>query len=208
MGSATLIAMVNSGQANLVIKIGAPRNLQPRNVNRSRTVLVLDTCAILSGFAIHLSDTPQFTTPEVLNELRSDKIGSTTQLPLVNEASIGVSTPDEASMRRVNEVVDKVGEASLSVTDRSLIALALELKNKGYEPVLVTDDYALQNLAAIMDFSFQPYVERGISHRYQWKLICPGCFREYEFSTNMGTCSVCGTKLKKRIVASKKVNQR
>jgi UPF0271 protein len=201
------LLLANSGQANLVTKIGASCNLQPKHVNRSKMALVLDTSAILSGFAIHLSDTPQFTTPEVLSELRSDKIDSSTQLPLVNEASIHVSRPDEASMRRVDEVVDKVGEVSLSETDRSLIALALELKNKGYEPVLVTDDYALQNLADIMGLSFQPYVERGISHRYQWKLVCPGCFREYEFPTRMGTCSVCGTKLKKRIIASKKVRR-
>jgi UPF0271 protein len=113
-------------------------------------VLVLDTSAILSGFAIHMSDTPQFTTPDVLNELHSDKIDFSTQLPLVNEASIRVSSPSEVSMRRVNEIATKVGDSSLSETDKSLIALALELKNKGYEPILVTDDYALQNSAEIL----------------------------------------------------------
>lgn len=171
-------------------------------------VLVLDTSAILSGFAIHMSDTPQFTTPDVLNELHSDKLDFSTQLPLVNEASIRVSSPNEVSMRRVNEIATKVGDSSLSETDKSLIALALELKNKGYEPILVTDDYALQNSAEILSLRFQPYVERGIVHRYNWKLVCPGCFRNYEFSTKMENCPVCGTKLKKRISASKKVKPR
>lgn len=170
--------------------------------------MVLDTSAILSGFAIHMSDTPLFTTPEVLNELHSGKIDSSSQVPLINETSIRVLTPNEASMRRVNEVADGAGEVSLSETDRSLIALSLELKDNGYKPILVTDDYALQNSAEIMGLSFQPYVERGIIHRYKWKLVCPGCFREYKFSNRIETCPVCGTKLKKRISASKRVKQR
>jgi UPF0271 protein len=155
-----------------------------------------------------MSDTPLFTTPEVLNELHSGKIDSSSQVPLINETSIRVLTPNEASMRRVNEVADGAGEVSLSETDRSLIALSLELKDNGYKPILVTDDYALQNSAEIMGLSFQPYVERGIIHRYKWKLVCPGCFREYKFSNRIETCPVCGTKLKKRISASKRVKQR
>lgn len=191
----------------MAIKDGALCNLTPRKANANRKVLVLDTSAILSGFAVHVSDTPLFTTSEVLNELQSGNTDSSAKVPLINETSIRVLTPNEASVRRVNEVADKVGEASLSETDRSLIALALELKNSGYYPVLVTDDYALQNSAAIMSLSFQPYTEKGIIQRYKWRLVCPGCFRKYEFSKRMETCPVCGTKLKKRVSASKKIRR-
>jgi UPF0271 protein len=169
--------------------------------------LVLDTSAILSGFALHMSDTTLFTTPEVLNELQGGRLDSSAQVPLINEASIRILTPDEASMRRVNEVTDASGEASLSDTDRSLIALAIELRNDGYDPVLVTDDYALQNSAAMLNLRFQPYAEKGIVNRYKWRLVCPGCFREYKFSNSIETCPVCGTRLKRRVRASNKVKR-
>jgi UPF0271 protein len=173
----------------------------------SLEALVLDTSAILSGFAIHISDTTLFTTPQVLNELQGNKFGSSSQVPLINDASIRVLTPNEESLRRVNEVADSSGEVSLSETDRSLIALALELKDNGYEPILVTDDYALQNSASMMNLRFQPYAEKGITNRYRWRLVCPGCFREYKFSNRIETCPVCGTKLKKKVSTSKKVKK-
>jgi UPF0271 protein len=178
-----------------------------RNANTNKKALVLDTSAILSGFAVHMSDTLLFTTSEVLNELQSGKVESSSQVPLINEGSVRVLMPSETSIRSVNEAVDAAGEESLSGTDKSLIALALDLKNRGYEPVLVTDDYALQNSAEIMGLRFQPYVEKGITHRYRWRLICPGCFREYKFSDRMQSCPVCGTKLKKRVGVSQNVKR-
>ena len=178
------------------------------SLNSSKKVLVLDTSAILGGFAVHMSDTLLFTTPDVLNELQSGKVESSNQVPLINEASVRVSTPSEASIRSVNETVDAAGEESLSGTDKSLIALALDLRNSGFEPVLVTDDYALQNSAEIMRIRFQPYVEKGIIHRYKWRLVCPGCFREYKFSDRLQSCPVCGTKLKRRVGTSQNIKRR
>jgi UPF0271 protein len=169
---------------------------------------VLDTSAILGGFAVHMSDTLLFTTSEVLNELQKGKVESSSQVPLINEASVRILAPSEASIRSINEAVDAAGEESLSGTDKSLLALALDLKNSGNAPVLVTDDYALQNSAEIIGISFQPYVEKGIIHRYKWRLVCPGCFREYKFSERTQSCPVCGTKLKRRVSASQNVKRR
>jgi UPF0271 protein len=154
-----------------------------------------------------MSDTTLFTTPEVLNELQGGKVNSATEAPLINEASIRVLIPTKASIGRVNETAEAAGELSLSETDRSIIALALDLENKGYEPVLVTDDYALQNSAGMMNLPFQPYAEKGITNLYKWRLVCPGCFKEYKFSRTMETCPVCGTKLRRRVSASKKVKR-
>jgi len=170
-------------------------------------VLVLDTSAILRGFMRHMTDAAKFTTPDVLNELSNSSADSVMNLPIVNEASIGIRAPNEMILRRVQETATEVGETSLSKTDRSLLALALELKGMGYNPVLVTDDYALQNVAEILGLAYKSYIERGIRRRYKWRLVCPGCLREYSPSSAVSVCSVCGSKLKRKIVVSKKVRQ-
>jgi UPF0271 protein len=175
--------------------------------NQGKLVLVLDTSAILHGFVRHISEGAKFTTPGVLNELPENMVDSITQLPIMDESSIDVRTPNEEMLRRVDETAGKVGENSLSVTDRSLLALALELKGIGYDPVLVTDDYALQNVAEVLGLAFKSYVERGIRRGYKWMLVCSGCRKEYDPSSTLNACPVCGSKLKRRIIASKYVRQ-
>jgi rRNA maturation endonuclease Nob1 len=161
-------------------------------------ILVLDTSAILSGFSSHLADARQFTTPNVLDELPKNKVNSNTQIPLLSEASIEVVAPSEGYLMKVEETVKAIGEMSVSTTDKSLIALSLQLKDAGQRPVLVSDDYALQNLAEISNVDYLPYVEKGIHDRYSWKLVCPACFREYPPLSELEACPICGTTLKKR----------
>nr|MDO8099892.1 DNA-binding protein [Candidatus Njordarchaeota archaeon] len=173
--------------------------------SQGKLVLVLDTSAILRGFMRHMTDAIKFTTPDVLNELSNSSFDFVTNLHIVDEASIGIRAPNEMILRRVDQTAAEVGETSLSRTDRSLAALALELKDTGYDPVLVTDDYALQNVAEILGLAYKSYIERGIRRRYRWKLVCPGCLREYRPSPAVNVCSVCGSKLKRRIITSKKV---
>lgn len=178
-----------------------------RRTDQDRLVLVLDTSAILRGFARQVTEGTRLTTPDVLNELSKLIVDSESQLPIMNESSIHVRTPNEVMLRRVNETAAKVGENSLSTTDRSLLALALELKGTGYDPVLVTDDYALQNVAEILGLDYKSYIERGIRRRYKWRLVCPACLREYGSSSTLNVCSVCGSKLKRKTIISKKVKQ-
>lgn len=174
---------------------------------KGRLVLVLDTSAILSGFAGHVADASIFTTSEVLSELPNETVDSSTSLPLLNKASIEVMAPNETSLKLVDETAKKAGETSLSSADRSLLALALELKRMNYMPVLVTDDYGIQNIAEMLGLSYQPYVEKGIRRRYNWNLKCSGCYREYYPSPRLDVCPVCGTKLKRKIAASRKIRR-
>nr|MDO8135922.1 hypothetical protein [Candidatus Njordarchaeum guaymaensis] len=175
--------------------------------NQGKLVLVLDTSAILRGFMRQMTNAVKFTTPDVLNELSNRLVDPITHLPIMDEASIDVRAPNEMILRRVDETSENVGETSLSRTDRSLLALALELKGMGYNPVLVTDDYALQNVAEILGLAYKSYIERGIRRRYKWRFVCTGCLREYGPSSTISVCSICGSKLKRRIIASKKVRQ-
>jgi rRNA maturation endonuclease Nob1 len=181
--------------------------LKAKQGEKGDSILILDTCAIISGFSSHLSDAKQFTTPEVINELPKNMIDSATQLPLLNVTSIDVVAPDEDYLRKVDKIVKSAGEVTVSITDKSLLALSLQLKDADRRPVLVSDDYALQNLAEISGIHYLPYVEKGIRKRYSWKLACPACFREYPSSFQSDICPICGTRLKRRVRKSGKADR-
>jgi UPF0271 protein len=174
---------------------------------RSNVVLVLDTSAIIRGYMRYVTDAVKYTTPDVMNELSNGSADADGHLPLMNEASIQVRVPGAVFLRRVDETIESVGEGSLSRTDRSLLALALELMGRGYNSVLVTDDYAIQNVAEKLGLAYKSYIEKGIRRRYEWRLICPGCLRQYSVSSTIEVCPVCGSTLKRRIVTSRKVGQ-
>ena len=173
-------------------------------MKKDDSILVLDTCAILGGFSSHLADVSQLTTPNVISELPEALIDSTTQLPLLDETSIDVVVPSDEYLRKADEIVSNAGDIEVSMADKSLLALSLQLRDEGRRPILVSDDYGLQNLAKMSAIRYLPYAEKGIRRQYSWKLICPGCFRQYPLSYQSAVCAICGTRLKKRIRGSRK----
>ena len=50
----------------------------------------------------------------------------------------------------------------LSKADLSLIALAIEFKEKGCKPIVLTDDFALQNVCRILKIENNPVFGRKI----------------------------------------------
>jgi len=137
-----------------------------------------------------------FTVPEVVAEARG----------LAASASIGISVEMghlrvlEASAPSIalaeRRLADIGGE--LSETDIRVIALALDLRREGFEPVILTDDYGLQNLSKVLGIEYSPIATRGIRLVFQWKKVCPGCHREYHAGRRV--CPVCGTKLRRVVV--------
>lgn len=163
------------------------------------SILVLDTCAILSGFSSHLANAKQITTPNVINELPETLVDSSTRLPLLDERSVEVVAPSQEYLHRVDEIVKTAGDVKISATDKSLLALSLQLRDRDHRPIVVSDDYGLQNLAKMSAIDYLPYVERGIRRQYRWELTCPACSRQYPSSYKSTDCPICGTKLKRRV---------
>ena len=100
---------------------------------------------------------------------------------------------------RVREASKKVGDIlSLSEADKQVLALALELKSAGYTPLIVTDDYSIQNVANQIDVEFAPLMTFGIRFRLHWILYCPACHKKYPSDYRLKVCEVCGTVLKRK----------
>ena len=110
-----------------------------------------------------------------------------------------VRAPRNSFLQEVKEASKRVGDIRyLSEADLQVLALALELKNIGLNPSIVTDDYSIQNVANQVGVNFASLMTYGIRFRFNWILYCPACYRKYPSDYRFKSCEVCGTKLKRK----------
>lgn len=139
-------------------------------------------------FGAYPLDGELVTTPEVVSELRD--LGSKCRFDLLREQGLVLASPDPGFIRRVRRAAASSGDIGvLSETDIGLLALADEING-----VIATDDFAIQNVAAVLGITTKPILQRKAKKR-QWKLVCTGCGREVESGSD---CPVCGASLKRR----------
>jgi UPF0271 protein len=151
--------------------------------------IVLDTSAVISGFVPGLAKAEQVTIPEVLEEARD--ICSKLQLETaVMAGKVRVMEPSKDSLAAIRAKVKHTGDL-VSQTDVKLLALALDLKDEGAQ--LVTDDYAIQNLASLFEIPYCRIAMPGIKEVLRWEAVCMACGRKYPPTTAM--CVACGSKL-------------
>ncbi len=154
--------------------------------------LVLDASAVMAGFVPGLADAEQITVHEVLEEAR-DMCSRLELETAVLSGKVKVVEPSKDSLAKVRAKAKHTGD-TVSQTDIKLLALALDHKGEGAE--LVTDDYAIQNLASMFGITYRRVAMPGITKVLRWEAVCPACGRKYPQSTN--ECSVCGSKLVRR----------
>jgi UPF0271 protein len=117
----------------------------------------------------------------------------------VGNAKLKIKQPSGEFVDKVKEASKSVGDIlSLSEADKQVLALALELKSAGFTPLIVTDDYSIQNVANQIGVEFAPLMTFGIRFRLHWILYCPACHKKYPSDYRLKTCEVCGTVLKRK----------
>ena len=154
--------------------------------------LVLDTSAVIAGFVPGLAEAKQITVPEVLEEAR-DLCSKLELETAVLVGKVKIAEPSKSSLAEVRSKVKHTGDI-VSETDVKLLALALDFKSEGAE--LVTDDYAIQNLASLFDIPYHRVAMPGIKEVLRWEAVCPACGRRY--SPSVTKCLTCGSKLERR----------
>ena len=157
-------------------------------------VLVLDTSAVIAGLVPGLVGVRQVTVEEVLEEARD----LCSKLELETAVVTGGVRVLEPSARALEEVRGKVAHTGdvVSATDAKLLALALDLKRAGEEPEVVTDDYAIQNLASLLGLPYRRIAAPGIKEILRWEMVCQACGRRYP--PPLLECEACGSKLARR----------
>jgi len=168
--------------------------------------IVLDTSAFIAGFDPHAISEKQYTVPEVKNELNTDSMPWMRFNAAIDNGKVMIMKPKESFFQEILETSKKVGDIRyLSKADLQVLALALELKDNGLRPLIVTDDYSIQNVANKIDVEFTALMTFGIKFRFKWILYCPACYRKYPSDYRFKSCDVCGTELKRKPRKKKRI---
>ncbi|AEG18588.1 PIN domain-containing protein [Methanobacterium paludis] len=161
-------------------------------------VYVLDASAIIGGF--YSKKTMNFTTSDVTSEIKDLKSKIMLQ-SAIEDGHIEIQDPDSEGVEKLGKVLRESGDIlRLSDVDKNIIALAVTLKNKGFNPTLVTDDYSMQNVLKIIGMPYRSVLTEGIKEIVGWVKICKGCKKKYPPEYKFDECEICGTRvIRKRV---------
>jgi len=172
-----------------------------------KKILVLDTSAFIAGYEPAGNSVELYTVPEVLEELRDTMAKLRVQAAL-DSGKLMVRSSEERFTEQVVRTAKEMGDfASLSDTDLSVLALALQLKESQGDLALVSEDYSVQNVADRLGVKHISLATAGIRRRIVWETYCPGCHRTYEKLAPGEDCPICGTKLKKKPLRKSQVEK-
>ena len=97
--------------------------------------IVLDTSAFIQGFDTYEADL--FTVPKVLEEVK-DRNALMRLESWIEIGKLHVLKPEHRFSIKVENMAVKMGEAkALSLTDKELLALGLQLKFENYKPEII-----------------------------------------------------------------------
>jgi len=148
------------------------------------TVFVIDSSVIF----LRKVHNEAVTIPEVIEEIKDED--SRLYLSLID---LRVEEASEESIKKVKKAARKTGDIyKLSETDIRLIARALDEARSGKKPVLVTDDYSIQNVALLLGIEVETVIQPGISKAFKWIKVCRGCGRKV---TEGDICPICGSEV-------------
>jgi UPF0271 protein len=147
---------------------------------------VLDSSAFIDEYH---TDDDIATIPLVREELEDE---SGYRFDAMEGAGMRIHIPDAQTIERVERAARETGDlAELSETDVRLVATTFEL-----DATLVTDDYAMQNVAERLDVTVDVIAREGISEQRDWHFQCQGCGRE--FDEHKERCPICGSDLARK----------
>jgi UPF0271 protein len=147
---------------------------------------VLDASAFIRQYT---TDERTATIPRVREEL-TDESGY--RFDALEGGGMRVHVPDDQTVERVRRAAAESGDRDeLSGTDVRLLAAAFEL-----DATLVTDDYAMQNVAGRLEVPVETIGREGITEERDWRFQCQGCGRT--FDDNADRCRICGSNLTRK----------
>jgi UPF0271 protein len=166
---------------------------------REEEALVLDTSAFIAGYGAPVKGETLYTVSAVKEEVREGGLHRIRLENAVLTGKLAILEPGEEYMDEVQCVLDDMGEIGvLSEADTQILSLGLQLKAEGRNTIIVSDDYAVQNVADRLGLGYKGLVTQGIKRRYRWITYCPGCRQTFQDPPGDGVCLICGTKLKRR----------
>jgi UPF0271 protein len=151
------------------------------------TAYILDTGAIISR-NINLISGNIYVPASVIGEIKKGKLKR--NMDQLSEY-ISVISPSENYRKLVRETAEGTGDVKvLSETDIDVLSAALEISG-----TIVSDDYAIQNVAGKMGISYIGVEKETIRNQIEWQFRCTGCRKTY--TKFVPVCEICGHTIKR-----------
>ena len=152
---------------------------------------VLDSSAFYVGLPFQ-SSLKCFTTKNVYDEVEHIKKRLYGLEALIDAGNLTIVEPEQAFIDKVISCAKDTGDSSrLSLADLTVIALALQL-----DRILISDDYAVGNVAKQLDIRVKSLASNGIKELRKWISYCSACSTIYQ--PGMRICGICGGTLRRR----------
>ena len=164
-------------------------------------VPVLDTAAFLASIQLGIVSSIYYTTSKVIEEVRDRESRSRLDLA-ISSGKIKVRDPEKAYIRKAVSLIERIDPRlinALSDADLSVIALSLELRDRGCDPVLFTDDMVIHRVCrdlGLRTVGVKRSRPSNIRRVRQSMFVCAVCgYRTYRRPKN-DQCPACGGRLK------------
>ena len=159
---------------------------------------ILDASAFYAGVPFG-SRGDCYTTPLVYEEVIHIKKDHGALGVLLETGRLKIMEPRAESTEAAVVASKKTGDyAQLSRQDISVIALCIEKKGE-----IVTDDYAVSNVARNLGLGVSPVMTGGIRDVGRWTYYCPGCRTSHP---GRKECPACGTPLKRKLIKGRRAS--
>jgi len=158
----------------------------------SQQYLVLDTTAFYAGVPYTNTTENLVTTPDVISEVSNERTRTLIALSKINVWQAG-----QEHLNKVKAAARNTGDNNMTKADLSVLALCLSISADGNDAILLSDDFAVENVASRLGIKARPLMTNGIKTAAEWVFFCPACGKIY--SKQRPDCLVCGTKLEKRL---------
>lgn len=153
---------------------------------------IIDASAFYAGIPFRSSN-EFYTTSLIFDEIKHIKKNHGAIDILLATNRLKIQDPSSEFIDIAIEESKKTGDFNqLSKQDVSLIALCLQLKGE-----LITDDFAISNLAKNLDIKVSPLMTSGIKDVGIWIFYCPGCRKNFDSGSE---CPSCGSILKRKLI--------
>ncbi|HDO41496.1 MAG TPA: ribonuclease VapC [Candidatus Bathyarchaeota archaeon] len=173
-----------------------------------RRSVVLDTSAFIAGFDPSSISEESYSVPEVEVELLNNSISKIRFKTSVKSGKLKVIAPLPKYINFVRKASSEVGDIGfLSEVDIAILALAVQLRESNQDPIIITDDYSIQNVADKLGLKFISLSNYGIRYQLHWMLYCPACGKRYPSDRKTMVCENCGAKLKRKPLKRKLVKK-
>jgi len=161
-------------------------------------IFVADASSFLNAFDFNFENDTYYTTNEIIREIRDFKNKALIDYGF-QSGHLKIQDPSPESITEINSISLKK-RLSVSVNDKSILALALDFKKQKQNFLLSTDDYSIQSIAFDLKIPFKSIIQNEIKKSISFQLYCPNCNKRFSPYYLKKECDACETFLKKRVI--------